>query len=255
MEYTVKKLSQLAGVSTRTLRYYDEIDLLKPARINSSGYRIYGQKQVDKLQQILFYREFGISLDAIKNIINAPTFDTNTALRKHRQELLKKRKQLDLLIQNLDKTIESREGGTQMTDSEKFEGFKQSMIDDNDRKYGKEIREKYGEERVRQSNNKLKNMTQEEYEEVTALEKAVKETLLEAFKTGNPAGEIAQKAVDLHKKWLNYYWSDYSKEAHAGLGNMYVEDERFRAYYDEKQSGIAAFLRDAILIYTGINHI
>jgi hypothetical protein len=126
------------------------------------------------------------------------------------------------------------------------------MIDDNEKKYGKEIREKYGSDAVEKSNNKLKNMSQEDYEAVTKLEQEVKDTLAAAFKTGDPAGELAQKAAELHKKWLTFYWDSYSKEAHAGLAQMYVEDERFTAYYDKEQPGTAKFLRDAILIYTGM---
>ncbi|HEY2420837.1 MAG TPA: MerR family transcriptional regulator [Neobacillus sp.] len=253
MEYTVQKLGKLAGISTRTLRYYDEIGILKPARINSSGYRIYGQAEVDRLQQILFYRELGVSLDSIKNIVTAPSFDGAIALKEHREKLLEKRKQLDLLIANVDKTIAVTEGGRKMSDQEKFAGFKQKMIDDNEKKYGKEIREKYGSDTIDKSNGKLKNMTQEQYEEVTNLEQQVKETLAQAFATGDPAGDLAQKAADLHKRWLSFYWTSYSKEAHAGLAQMYVDDERFKAYYDEKQPGSAEFLRDAIRIYTGIN--
>lgn len=100
MEYTVQKLGQIAGISTRTLRYYDEIGLLKPARINSSGYRIYGQAEVDRLQQILFYRELSLSLENIKEILNAPSFDGAAALREHREKLLDKKQQLDQLIAN-----------------------------------------------------------------------------------------------------------------------------------------------------------
>jgi DNA-binding transcriptional MerR regulator len=252
MEYTVQKLASLAGVSTRTLRYYDEVGILKPARINSSGYRIYGQQEVDMLQQILFYRELGLSLDHIKAIVTDPGFDRKKALKEHRQQLLEKRKQLDLLIANVEKTIEATEGRMNMSNKEKFEGFKKKLIDDNEQKYGKEIREKYGDEKVEQSNAKLMNMTQEQYEEVTALAEQVTLTLAEAVKTGDPAGELAQKAAELHKKWLTYYWKEYSKEAHAGLAQMYVDDERFTAYYDKEQPGTAQFLRDAILIYTGL---
>jgi len=98
VEYTVQKLGQIAGISTRTLRYYDEIEILKPARINSSGYRIYGQVEVDILQQILFYRELGMSLESIKDIVHAESFDKAKALSEHRVKLLCKREQLDLLI-------------------------------------------------------------------------------------------------------------------------------------------------------------
>jgi len=251
LEYTVQKLGSLAGVSTRTLRYYDEIGILKPARINSSGYRIYGQAEVDRLQQILFYRELGISLDSIKEIITAPSYDSAAALREHRQKLLEKREQLELLIANVDKTIAVTEGRTNMSNKEKFEGFKKKMIVENEKKYGKEVREKYGNDKADKSNAKLQNMSQEQYDEVTKLAEQVKVTLAEAYKTGDPAGDLAQRAADLHKQWLCYYWNEYSKEAHAGLAQMYVDDERFTAYYDKEQPGTAEFLRDAIYIYTG----
>lgn len=252
MEYTVQKLGKLAGISTRTLRYYDEIGILKPARINSSGYRIYGQAEVDRLQQILFYRELGVSLDSIRDIVTAPSFDGANALREHREKLLEKRQQLDLLIANVEKTIAVTEGRINMADKEKFEGFKQKMIDDNEKKYGEEIRKKYGNEAINKSNTKVKNMSQEQYKAVTGLEQQVKETLAQAFATGDPAGELAQRAAELHKQWLTFYWSEYSKEAHAGLAQMYVDDERFKSYYDKEQPGVAEFLRDAIRIYTGI---
>ncbi|MBP1965256.1 MerR family transcriptional regulator [Paenibacillus aceris] len=251
MEYTVQSLGKLAGVSTRTLRYYDEIELLKPARINSSGYRIYGQAEVDRLQQILFFRELGVNLDRIKELINAPTFNGAKALKEHREQLLDKRAQLDALIANVEKTIALTEGRLSMSNKEKFEGFKQQLIDDNENKYGKEIREKYGDDAVHTSNQKVKNMTPEEHDEVTRLANEVTASLAEAYKTGDPASEAAQRAADLHKQWLSYYWSEYSKEAHAGLAQMYVDDERFTAYYDAKQPGTAQFLRDAIHIYTG----
>lgn len=252
MEYTVQKLAQMAGVSARTLRYYDEIGILTPARINSSGYRIYGQAEVDRLQQILFYRELGVGLERIKDIVSAPSFDGTKALREHREKLLEKREQLDVLISNVDKTIALTEGRIIMSDKEKFEGFKQKLVDDNEAKYGKEIREKYGNTTVNKSNQKVKGMSQEQYNEVTKLATEVIETLHAAFKTGDTAGELAQKTANLHRQWLCYYWDSYSKEAHAGLAQMYVDDPRFMAYYDEKQPGAAEFLRDAVFIYTGM---
>ncbi len=251
MEYTVRELSRMAGVSARTLRFYDEIGILKPARTSSSGYRIYGQAEVDKLQQILFYRELGVRLDKIKEIVDDPAFDAVAALKNHRERLLDKKKQLDRLIRNVDKTVESHERRIAMSDQEKFEGFKQRLIEENERKYGKEIREKYGDETVEQSNGKLKNMTREQYAEVARLSEELTSVLAEAFETGDPAGPLAQKAADLHKRWLTFYWNEYSKEAHAGLAQMYVDDEQFTAYYDADRPGTAAFLRDAVHIYTG----
>jgi DNA-binding transcriptional MerR regulator len=252
MEYTILKLAKLANISTRTLRYYDEIGILKPARINSSGYRIYSGKEVDLLQQIMFYREMGVDLDTIKEIITRSAFDEMKALQKHLSNLLKQKQQLELLIANVEKTIEVKKGLTKMSDKEKFEGFKQKLVEENENKYGSEIREKYGEDVVKQSNQKFLKLSKEEYDRFEKLGQEVLDTLEQAFKTGDPAGELAQKTAQLHREWLSFTWNSYSKEAHAGLANMYVEDERFTAYYDKKQPGLARFLRDAVLIYTGM---
>lgn len=252
MEYTVQKLAKLAGVTGRTLRYYDEIGILKPARISASGYRIYGQAEVDKLQQILFYRELELDLESIQKIINAPSFNEVEALKEHRDKLLTKQKRLEGLIESVDRTLAAKEGSISMSDKEKFEAFKQNMIDENEAKYGKEVRGKYGNETIDKSNAKVKGMSKNQYEQGEKLGEEVLEVLNQAFKTGDPAGELAQKAADLHRQWLGYYWDSYSKEAHAGLAQMYVDDERFTAFYDKEQPGMAEFLRDAIYIYTGM---
>src|SRR5690554_2219136 len=223
-------------------------------QINSSGYRIYGSDEVDRLQQILFYRELDVDLDSIKKILNSPSFDEVNALKEHRGKLLEKKEQLELLIVNLGRTITSKERGIIMNDQEKFEGFKKRLVEDNEKKYGKEIRKKYGDEVVENSNKKIKNMTQEEYAEATEIEKKLMDTLHSAFETGDPAGELAQKAADLHRQWISFYWDSYNKEAHAGAAQMYTADERFKAYYDKEQPGTAEFLRDAILIYTSIEN-
>lgn len=252
MEYTVHKLAGLAGISTRTLRYYDEIGILRPARINSSGYRIYGQAEVDKLQQIMFYRELGVELQTIKEILDSPDFDRTAALTEHHERLVVKRQQLELLIANVEKTIAMTKGECMMSDQEKFEGFKQKLIDDNENKYGQEIREKYGEEAVQSSYRKLKNMTAEQYEEMQNLNERLNEALRLALEDGDPGGDLAMQACELHKQWLMYSWPQYSPEAHMGLAQMYVDDERFTAYYDKIAPGCAVFLRDAMRIYTGV---
>lgn len=249
MEYTILKLAKIANTSTRTLRYYDEINILKPKRINSSGYRIYGSEEVDRLQQILFYRQFGLELTEIKDILNNKEFNKINALSEHKKRLYEKREQIDILIKNIEKTIAASEGGTIMSDNEKFEGFKQKLIDENEEKYGEEIRAKYGNDTIEKSNQKVKNMTKEESEKISALAQDMSKTLIEAIKTGDPAGQMAQKAVQMHKEWLCFYWDTYTKEAHAALGQMYVDDKRFKKYYDDIYPGCAEFLRDAIIVY------
>ena len=199
----------------------------------------------------MFYRELGLQLETIKEIIHDPSFNRKNALKEHLQQLIAKRKQIDLLIEIVKKTIKHEEGRIQMSDQEKFEGFKKRLVEENEKKYGDEVRERWGEEALQASNQKVLNMSQEDYEKVTKLAEDVNQTLAKAMETGDPASEIAQRAADLHKQWLTFYWKEYSKEAHAGLAQMYVDDERFKAYYDKVKPGAAEFLRDAILVYTG----
>jgi DNA-binding transcriptional MerR regulator len=248
--YTVRQLADLAGVSPRTLRYYDQIGLLKPGATSEAGYRLYGAAEVDRLQQILFYRELGFGLEQIRRMLSDPAFDSLNALREHRRRLLAQRERLDTLIANVNKTIAAKEGRATMTDRERFEGFKKRMIEENEQKYGREARAKYGDDIVDQSNAKLMNMTPEQCEELKRLEADVLETLAAAFRTGDAAGELAQKAADLHRQWLMFFWPKYDAEAHANLAQMYVDDDRFKAYY-EKEPGMTEFLRDAIKIYAG----
>jgi len=249
MKYTINKLAKLAGISTRTLRYYDERGLLSPERVSSNGYRIYGQKEIDKLQHILFYRELGLPLEEIKQIVTSEDFDITHALHAHLSALLAKRNQLDALITNVEKTLSSVKGEITMSDKEKFDGFGKKLVADNEKKYGEEIRKQYGDDAVETSHAKIKGMTKEKYAEVEALSDQVNEALKLAFEQGNPAGALAQSACDLHKEWLCYFWDSYTKDAHIGVAEMYVADERFTAYYDKIAVGCAAFLRDAILIY------
>lgn len=246
MEYSIRELADLAGISTRTLRYYDEINLLKPARMNHSGYRVYTQREVDLLQQIMFYRELDVSLEQIKSIINDPAFDKRKALTDHYKRLLERRDHLDKLIAAVKKTIAHENGEVTMNNKEKFQAFKERLIQENEAKFGKEVREKYGDEAAEQSNAKLLNLSEEQYHQMQETEKEMFACLKQAMEIGDPASEPARKAAAKHKEWLSFTWPQYSKEAHANLVDMYVADERFTAYYDRHGSGTAQFLRDAV---------
>lgn len=247
MEYTVQKLAKLAGVSARTLRFYDEIGLLRPARISASGYRIYGEKEVDALQQILFYRALGLELGMIAALTQAPDFDRLAALRSHLTALEGKRAQLDRLINTVAKTIAKEEGSVTMTDQEKFEGLKQALIDENERQYGEEIREKYGAETVEASNKKMKNMSKAQFDAMQQTAQEILDKLAQAVQAGlAPDSEAGKEIALLHKRWLGSTWPAYSKEAHLGLAQMYLEDARFTAYYDGDLPGRAQFLHDAV---------
>lgn len=247
MEYTVDKLARLAGVSTRTLRYYDQIGLLVPARVSSNGYRIYGEKEVDTLQQILFFRALGLELSTIADIMKDASFNRLETLRSHLLALETKKQQLNLLIANVQKTIQKEEGNITMHDTEKFEGLKKQLVDENEQKYGREVREKYGDKTVDESNAKMLNMSKEKYDAMQADAQAILDMLAEAVTQGiSPESDAGREIAALHKKWLGYTWPQYTKEAHLGLVQMYIDDERFAAYYDKAQPGAALFLRDAV---------
>lgn len=251
MEYTINTLAKMSGISSRTLRHYDDIELLKPSRISSTRYRIYGQKEIDKLQQILFYKELGLGLSDIKKILDNSSFDAQEAMEKHLMELESKKKQIDQLILNVNKTIKALKGEEEMSNKEKFAGFKKAIIEENEQKYGKEIREKYGDNIISESNERLANMTQEEYQDIEKLSLELNSKLKEAVVTGEPAGELAQEVCDLHRRWLTFYWpkDSYTKEAHQGLAGIYCQDERFKDYYEKIAPGTAEFLNEAIKIY------
>lgn len=249
MEYTISKLAKLAGVSTRTLRYYDEINLLRPARINHSGYRIYGQEEIDRLQQIRFFRELDVDLVTIVSIMNDPQFDKTNALQQHYAQLVNKRSHIDKLIHTLEKTIAHERGEYLMTNEEKFNAFKEKMIQENEDQYGVEIRQKYGEQTIEASNAKLRGMTEKEYADMKTLEKEIFQLIKQALVLNDPHSDVAQEAAAKHKEWLMYSWSSYSKEAHAGLAEIYVADERFQAYYEKIGKGATELLHNAILIF------
>ncbi len=251
MEYTVNQLAKLAGITPRTLRWYDRMRLLKPARTTAAGYRLYGPKEVDRLQQIMFYRELDVSLEDVKGILDAPAFDRQAALQSHLTALKERRDRLDRLIATVEKTLLDEEGETHMTDREKFAAFQKQAVEENERKYGKEIREKYGDEAVDASNRAILGMDQEKKEAWDALDREIKAALAAAVAAGeDPAGEEGQRIADLHRKWLGFVFGDYDPARHAGIAQLYVADEQFTAYYDGEVVGCARFLRDAVTAYT-----
>ena len=247
--YTIGKLARLAGVTTRTLRYYDQIGLLRPSKTSEAGYRQYGKEQVDALQQILFYRALGVGPEEIRRIMQSPDFDAQAALEKHLSELVERRGQLDALIDTVAFTLKAKKEGIDMTDADKFEGFKQKLIDDNEWQYGEEVRERYGDEAMDQSNAKLMGMTPAQYTRMEALVVQVNGALKAAMASGDVQGAEATHLCKLHKEWLMCSWSSYSAKAHRGLAQMYVDDERFAAYYDSVAPCAAVFLRDALLAF------
>lgn len=249
MEYGVRELAEMAGVSARTLRWYDRIGLLRPCRVGENGYRFYSSAEVDRLQHILFYRELGLELKQIGELLDDPQFDRMTALREHLAALESQRERLDGMIVSLRRTISTEERNEIIMDREKFEAFKCDAVAKNEAQYGSEIREKYGDRAVDESNQQMLSMTQDQYAEWKSLEEEILSRLEAAVSSSaDPAGPEGRAIAELHKKWLLFSWEKYTPQAHAGLAQMYVCDERFTRYYDRTVPGCARFLADCVSI-------
>lgn len=247
MEYSIKELADLAGVSARTLRYYDKIDLLKPARTSPAGYRFYGEKELLTLQQILFYRERGFCLERISEILYKKDFDIMSAFLEHLSALEQQKLRTEQLICTVKKTIASLKGEYFMNDKEKFEAFKKQLINDNERLFGRELREKYSPEEIETANEKLLAMDKNNYDRFKSLETEILQALETAVvQKSTPKGSTGQRIAVLHKEWLCMTWKTYSPKAHIALAQSYVLDNRFTAYYDQNVSGCAVFLEQAV---------
>lgn len=250
MDYSIKQLAELSGVSTRTIRYYHEIKLLEPAYTTEAGYRIYTSNEVDLLQHILFYKELGVALEEIKQLVHDTGSNELQILESHFEHLQAKRFRLDAILKTLEQTIEHKKGGNNMKDQDKFTGFKEKLINDNETQYGEEIRQNYGDDIVDQSNAKMMGLSEQDYEAMRQVEADMFIQLKAGIAAGDPVSEPAQQAAALHKKWLSFTWHKYSTDAHRGLVDMYIADDRFTAYYDKHGSGTAEFLKQAVWEFT-----
>lgn len=250
MEYSIQELAKLAGVTTRTLRWYDQIGLLKPGRVAESGYRYYGDAQVNRLQDILYYRALGVELAQIRECLDDPAFDRLAALRSHLAALEAEKERLDGLICSVKATIHAEERNETMNDEQKFECFKKQAVAENETRYGKEIREKYGDEQVDQANAAMMGMNREQLSTWTELGETIQQKLEEAVRSGcSPECEEGKLIAQLHRQWLTLTGTPYTPAKHRGIAELYVLDERFTAYYDKQLPGCAHFLRDAVVCW------
>ena len=240
---SIKQLSNLAGVSVRTLHYYDQIGLLPPQRNRANNYRFYTRESLLRLQQILFYRELDFSLEEITNILNRPGFDLIAALEAHHKALQAKAARLDTLLETVENTIRNIKGQKKMTQTQYFKGFSEEQ----QAEYEKEAAERWDPDTVHESNRKWKALSQQEKDDLMANGERVILAIRDAMPKG-PASPEAQKAVEDWKKHIGFFY-DCSDEMLLGLGKMYFEDPRFRATYDRVHPDLAEFKYEAIKVY------
>jgi len=240
--YTVKQLSNLAGVSPRTLHYYDEIGLLKPTSVEDNGYRRYGEQAVYQLQQILFYRELDFSLEEIKEIVTRPDFNLLHALEQHKKALRGRQVRLGRLIDTVEQTILHIKGETEMSEVKMFEPFNEEQ----QKKYEVEAARRWPDTYA-ESARRWKRYTDADKQRIGAEGNAVYADLAAAIGQ-DPGSEVVQKIIARWHQHLRYFYEP-NVEILRGLGQMYTDDPRFAANFAKIHPDLAEFHQKAINIY------
>jgi MerR family transcriptional regulator, thiopeptide resistance regulator len=241
--FTIKQLSDLAGVTPRTLHHYDQIGLLKPSRIGDNGYRYYGEESLLKLQQILFYRELEMPLEDIRKIMRRRDFDVLAALESHKAELEKRIDRLIRLMETVDSTLLHLKGQKEMSKKQLFEAFS----DEQQAEYEKEVMQKYDPATVKASIKKWKSYTPSDKQRIADEGNAAYEAIVAAIPKGASSPE-AQAGVELWRKHMDYFWTPNLDQL-LGLAEMYNDDPRFKANFDKIDPRLAEFMREAVKVY------
>lgn len=245
MKYTVNQLGELASISVRTLHYYDEIGLLTPSFVAKNGYRYYEDKELIHLQQILFFRELDFPLADIKRMLNRPHFDMVAALRDQKKLMRLKRDRLDGLIKSIEKTIISVNSNKTPNSEEMYDAFKDGDV----KQYQDEVKQRWGDSGAyKQNMARVSKMTKAQMDKLKEDGKKFTQKLANESKDVDPASDEAMKLVAEHHKGISYFY-ECPVEMYRNLGQMYVDDARFTAYYDKFRPGLAAWLCDAINHY------
>jgi len=247
MAYTVNKLAKLSGVSVRTLHFYDEIGLLKPAYYGENNYRYYEETQLLMLQQILFYRELGFQLNDIQRIISGHDFDKVAALESHRKTLEKNLSQTQQLIETVDKTIAHLRGKEKMKDEELYYGFDSEKQKEHEKYLVSEgiVTQEFMDE----CNNKVKNWSDKEKNAFIQEGERIMKALVVAIETNAvPSDKEVQSLMRQHYRWLERSWTP-TKEKYIGLTELYQTPE-FRKFYDKHHPKLLQFFIEAMKIFS-----
>jgi MerR family transcriptional regulator, thiopeptide resistance regulator len=243
--YTVGRVAALSGVTIRTLHHYDEVGLLSPVGRSAAGYRIYEDRDLERLQRILFYRELGFTLDEISTIVDDPRTDALGHLRRQRGLLNERIERLSAMVEAIDYELEARTMDIPLTPEERLEVFGEFRPED----YAEEAEQRWGETAAyKESQRRVASYTKEDWQALKAEEKEIRARLAAALESGlAPDSEEAMAAAEAHRQHSSRWFYECSYEMHRGLTEMYVSDERFRSNYDSQTPGLADFIREAAL--------
>ena len=248
--YTVRQLADIARVSVRTLHHYDEIGLLKPAFLGNNGYRYYEAAQAYRLQHILMYREFGLPLDEIKTLVDAPDFDVTEALKRHRARLVERLKQDQDLIRVIDDTL-ARIGGDKTMDDSKLYNWNSP---EKQAEYEAWLIERHGPQAkhwLAESRKRFDALDDAGRQAAMDRLKGLEGDLVESFRRGVPADSALLKPLlDRHREWVAYMWNhDCPPGAYANLADMYLGHPDFVARFEALAEGFSAWLPKAMKAY------
>ncbi len=243
--YTVKQLSEIAGVSVRTLHYYDEIGLLIPSSVGANGYRFYDDDNLLRLQQVLFYREMGLELLMIKEILDSPDFDLVAALNSHRTMLREKMKRLENLVGTIDSTILHLAGEVDMSKKKLFQGFSE----EEQKYYERRARLEYGPENVNESVKRWNNYGKDKQAAILQEGGQIYLDLVSIMEAGKSAQSAETQAIlDRWQQHLRYFYEP-TLEILRGLGTLYNSSPEFIANFQQFHPDLPAFLEESITQY------
>jgi DNA-binding transcriptional MerR regulator len=241
--WSIAEVSRMSGVTSRTLRHYDAIGLLSPAWLGAGGRRYYDTPELLRLQQILLLRELGLGLDAVADLLaRSGTHDAVEVLRSHHLRLLAERDRLDRLAATVAQTITDMEGGNEMTAEAMFEGFRHNP-------YEAEARERWGDDVVDESNRRTAALTNADAARISETFTRVHTGLAGLRDAGvDVADDRVQELIAEHYQLMCTFWTP-NAAAYTGLGQMYVDDERFRRNIGQGDDSLVEYLRDAMAVY------
>lgn len=239
---TVGEVSQATGVTVRTLHHYDEIGLLSPRERSEAGYRLYSYHDLERLQEVLVWRQLGFSLQEIKALLDEPDYDRGSALDRQRELVQHDLERLSATARALDEAIEAHRSGIRQRVEKMFESFDNSQLED-------ETRRRWGNtEAYRQSRKRAARYGAAEWAEIRAEAEERLRALAELMRAGEPAsGERARTAAERHRQHIDRWFYECSPQMHRGLANLFVTDGRFKRNYEQVAEGLAQYVHDAIV--------
>mgnify|MGYP000085348729 CR=1 FL=1 len=244
MSHTVGAVARLAGVTVRTLHHYDEIGLLAPSARSEAGYRRYADADLERLQRILFYRELGFGLDDIRTVITDGGADASAHLRRQHAMLLDRIRRLERMAAAVEKALEARTMGINLTPEERFEVFGDFDPDE----HTAEVEERWGDtDAYRESQRRVSRYTKADWDRLKADAAAATNAIVAAMQSGKPADSPeAVDGAEAHRRQISDWFYDCTYEIHSGLADLYLADPRFTATYEKIAPGLAQYIHDAI---------